>query len=72
MAALWQAAESDTDAYTQSMVRSLDHCGRIRENLEEAEEEGDPTGSSAVSTSLGPHYLSDTESPTRQHPHQLI
>jgi hypothetical protein len=35
--------------------------------LEEAEEEGDPIGRPAVSTNLGPQYLSNTGPLTRQH-----
>jgi hypothetical protein len=35
--------------------------------MEEAEEEGDPIGRSAVSTNLVPWELSDTEPPARQH-----
>ena len=44
-------------------------CGRIREKLEEAEEEGDHIERSAVSVNLEPPPpgLSDIEPPTRQH-----
>ena len=42
-------------------------CGWIKERLEEAEEEGDPIGRPAVSNDLDPQYLSDTETPPRQH-----
>ena len=35
--------------------------------MEEAEEEGDPVGRSAVSTNLEPRDLSDTEPPNRHH-----
>ena len=38
-----------------------DPCGWIRKSLEEAEEEGNPTGSPAVSPNPDPWDLSDTE-----------
>jgi hypothetical protein len=44
-----------------------DPCGWIRENLEEAKEEGDPVERPAVSINMDPWDLSDTEPPTRQH-----
>jgi hypothetical protein len=47
-------------------IEAGDSCGRIREKLEEAEEEGDPIGRPAVSTNLDSRDLSDTEPPTRQ------
>jgi hypothetical protein len=43
-----------------------DPCGWIRENLEEAEEEGDPV-EPAVSINLAPWDFSDTGPQTRQH-----
>ena len=39
----------------------------IRKKLEEAEEEGEPVGLSAVSIHLDPRDLSDIGTPTRQH-----
>jgi hypothetical protein len=46
---------------------AADPCGWIRGKLEEAEEEGNPVGGSAVSINLVPRDLSDTGTPTRQH-----
>jgi hypothetical protein len=43
-----------------------DPCGRIRENLEEAEEESDPIGGPAISINLNPESLRSGP-PTSQH-----
>jgi hypothetical protein len=56
-----QLTKTDADTYTHPVDRSY---GWIRERLEEAEEEGNPIGTPAVTTNLSLHDLSDTEPPT--------
>jgi hypothetical protein len=48
-------------------TEAADPCGWIRENLGEAEDEGDPVGGLVDSINLDPRHLSDTLTPTRQH-----
>jgi hypothetical protein len=48
-------------------TEAAEPCGLIREELKEAEEEGNPVGEPAVSINLDPQELSDTGPPTRQH-----
>ena len=48
-------------------AEDADHCGQIREKLEEAEDEGDPVGGPAVSINLDPWDLSNTGPANRQH-----
>ena len=55
-----QLNESDTDTYTEPMVRSQDPCGWIREKLEETEKEDNLIWRPAVSTNLDLQDLSDT------------
>jgi hypothetical protein len=44
-----------------------DHCGRVRGRIEGAEGDGNPIGSTTVSTNLDPWELPETESPTKKH-----
>jgi hypothetical protein len=48
-------------------TEAVDSRGRIREKLEEAEEEGNSVEGPEVSINRGPHDLSDTGPPTWQH-----
>jgi hypothetical protein len=61
-----QLKESDANIYTQPMDRTQRYWG-IMENLEEAEEEGNPIRRLEVSTNIDHQDLSETEPPTRQH-----
>ena len=46
-------------------TEAADHRGWVRENLEEAEEEGNPIRASAVTTNLDSQDISDTEQPNQ-------
>jgi len=48
-------------------TEAADPCGWVREQLEEAEEEGNRIRGPTVSINLDPWNLSATETPTRQH-----
>jgi len=48
-------------------TEAADPSGWIRENLEEAEEEGNPVGVPGVLINLDPWNLLDTGSPMKQH-----
>jgi len=60
-----QLRESDADI-TPNQWTEADPCGWIREEVEEAEEQGDPVGGPAVSTNLDLWDLSDIEPSDRQ------
>jgi hypothetical protein len=71
MAALWEAQQA-TERQMQILIPNQwreagEPSGWIRKRPEEAEEEGNLIGRPAVSTSLDPRDLSDTEPPIRQH-----
>ena len=58
-----QLTETDTDTYIHQCTEVRVPYDWVRERLEEAEEEGDPTGRPAVSTDLDPWDLSLSHHP---------